>query len=52
MRKIFLGAGLVLFALTFDGCLPGDVQLTEYQPKNMVEGEIVALLIEYQDAKN
>lgn len=52
MRKFFLGAGLVLFALTLDGCLPGDVQLTEYQPKNMVEGEIVALLIEYQDAKN
>jgi hypothetical protein len=52
MRTILLGAGLFLFTLTFDGCLPWDVQLKEYLPKNMVEGELVALLIEYQDAKN
>jgi len=52
MREIFLCIGLVLFALIFNGCLPGDVQLTEYRPKSKVEGEIVALLIEYQDAKN
>lgn len=52
MRKNFLCIGLFLFALTFGCYLPGDVQLTDYLPKNKVEGEIVALLIEYQDAKN
>jgi len=52
MRKIFLCIELFLFALTFGCDLPGDVQLTDYRPKNMVEGEIVTLLIEYQDAKN
>ena len=52
MRKIYLCIGLVLFALAVDGCLPGDVQLTEYRPKSKLEGEIVDVLIEYQDAKN
>ncbi len=39
-------------ALAFNGCLPGDVQLTEYRPKSKAEGEIIALINAYQDAKN
>ena len=52
MKKFFFCTGLILFTLTFACKLPGEVELTDYQPKNKVEGEIVALLIEYQDAKN
>lgn len=52
MRKVLLCIGLVLLVLTLNGCLPGDVQLTEYRPKSKVEGEIVALINVYQDAKN
>ncbi len=52
MGKIIFCIGLVLLTLTFACDLPGEVDLADYQPKNKVEGEIIALLIEYQDAKN